>query len=123
VSIGVDVNALAGELERFGVAAFVMTAGEEGRPHISHVALRLDHGALRCEIGRRTAANARLSPHVAILWPPYESGGYSLIVDADATVDGTQLQLTPTRAVLHRPAPSGDGSAAASDCHSPDRAQ
>jgi hypothetical protein len=123
VSIGVDVNALAAELERFGTAAFVLTAGEEGRPHISHVALRLVDGALRCDVGKRTAANTRTSAKVAILWPPYEPGGYSLIVDADATVDGTQLSLQPTRAVLHRPAPVAEAGAAANDCRSLDQAQ
>ena len=55
--------------------------------------------------------NASARPLVALLWPPNSSGEFSLIVDADATrVDDARVWLEPTRAVLHRPAPSGDGS-------------
>jgi hypothetical protein len=43
---------------------------------------------------------------VSLLWPPAEPGGYSLIVDgtAAAGVREGRLAVTPTRAVLHRPA-------------------
>jgi hypothetical protein len=48
---------------------------------------------------------------VALLWPPNERGQFSLIVDADVTsADEGEVRLRPTRAVLHRPAPSGTGS-------------
>jgi hypothetical protein len=48
---------------------------------------------------------------VALLWPPNERGQFSLIVDAVATRAGDgAVHLRPTRAVLHRPAPSGAGS-------------
>ena len=53
-------------------------------------------------------------PLVALLWPPPAHGGYSLIVDADVIASvvvegGHEVTLRPTRAVLHRPAPSGSG--------------
>jgi len=65
---------------------------------------------------------------VSLLWPPDDVGGYSLIVDAEVTgTAGTGsgdnlVRVRPTRAVLHRPAPTapdappvaGDGCAA--DC-------
>lgn len=59
---------------------------------------------------------------VTLLWPPAESGGYSLIVDGTASavdIDGqTMLALTPTRAVLHRRAQPAapTGTSCGSDC-------
>ena len=48
-------------------------------------------------------------PHrssVSVVFPPVEhSDGYSLVVDGDATVDGSLVDVAPTWAVLHRPAP------------------
>ena len=69
--------------------------------------------------GKRTRANALERPAVGMVWPPLEEGGYSLIVDGEARMDGEQLRIQPTRAVLHRPAPAppvkADGSCTA-DC-------
>jgi hypothetical protein len=57
-------------------------------------------------IGTATAPAAR--PKVSLLWAPIEAGGYSLIVDAEASVSGegeaARVLLRPTRGVLHRPA-------------------
>jgi hypothetical protein len=59
---------------------------------------------------------------MSVLWPPYESGGYSMIVDGEAHSDGDELVVVPTNGVLHRPAPAGgsaedtDAAACASDC-------
>jgi hypothetical protein len=48
---------------------------------------------------------------VSLLWPPNEPGGYSLIVDgAAAPSDDGRIAVTPTRAVLHRPAAGSDAS-------------
>ena len=46
-------------------------------------------------------------PTVSLLWPPTAAAEYSLIVDGDATVDGSTVRIAPTRAVRHRPAPGG----------------
>jgi hypothetical protein len=50
-----------------------------------------------------TAANIASRPQVAILWPPRDTDGFSLIVDADAHVEASVVHLTATRAILHRP--------------------
>jgi hypothetical protein len=105
MSIGVDIERLDDELARFGHLAFVLTTSDDGRPHISHVALTHHQGVLRCAAGRHTSANVETRPQVAILWPPRATDGFSLIVDADARVDASDLHLTVTRAVLHRPPP------------------
>lgn len=107
MSIAVDLERLDDELARFGLNAFVLTTRDDGRPHISHVSLVHDNGVLRTAAGRNTSANIASRPLVAILWPPRDSDGFSLIVDADARVEGHEIVLTATRAILHRPPSQG----------------
>jgi hypothetical protein len=105
VSIAVEIDRLGEEMARFGESAFVLTTSDDGRPHISHVPVIYEEGVLCCTVGGRSAGNARTRPQIAVLWPPGSTDGFSLIVDADACVEGSELRLTPTKAVLHRPAP------------------
>jgi hypothetical protein len=110
--------------------AYLMTIADDGRPHAVAVSPTHDGAVLVVAgVGRRTAANAEARPVVALVWPPDDLGGYSLIVDGDATVDrsgsgsgngdGTTVRVRPTKAVLHRPAPSPDPtSSCTSDCRS-----
>jgi hypothetical protein len=58
---------------------------------------------------------------VSLLYPIRSGADYSLIVDGTAAVishdDGHRLMITPTKAVLHRPAPAPDpSSACGADC-------
>jgi hypothetical protein len=39
-----------------------------------------------------------------MLFPGASGTAYSLIVDGDARVDGDRIEVTPTWAVMHRPA-------------------
>ena len=105
MSIAVAIDRLGEEMARFGDSAFVLTTSDDGRPHISHVAVTHAEGVLCCTVGGRSAGNALTRSQIAVLWPPRSTDGFSLIVDADATVQGSELRLTPTKAVLHRPAP------------------
>jgi hypothetical protein len=77
-----------------------------------------DGDALTFGAGRTTLANAAERPDIALLWPPFEPGGYSLIVDGSAErrtgPAGDGLSVQPSRAVLHRSAP-GSGPPV-SDC-------
>ena len=123
MSIPVEPADIGNQLERFGAAAYVLTVRDDATPHIAHLAMRLDGDVLRCGASRSAAANVVSRPNISVLWPPYEPGGYSMIVDAVArTVDGAEgleLELRPTSGVLHRPAtpatpPSNSG--CASDC-------
>ena len=57
-------------------------------------------------VGRGTARNAAARSAISLCYPPVDDGGYSLIIDGTAAVDGeATVRLAPTGAVLHRPAP------------------
>ncbi|OSC42661.1 hypothetical protein [Mycobacterium decipiens] len=73
-------------------------------------------------IGGRTRKNVAHRSDVTLLWPPFEPGGYSLIVDgraeaSDAGPDDETARcgVVPTRALLHRDA-APDSPAAAKGC-------
>jgi hypothetical protein len=115
MSIPVEVDELRAQIEAFATDAYLLTVSDDGRAHSVAVSVRWDGDDLVVPAGRTTAANARERPLVALLWPPPERGGYSLIVDALVTgttpiEGGHAVRLQPTKAVLHRPAPSGVGS-------------
>jgi hypothetical protein len=119
VSVPVSLDRLRDEVEVFGASAYALTSGADGRPHAVLAAVGWNGERLALPAGGRTAANAGERPHVALLWPPAEPGGYSLIVDGDAEVADGRLLVAPTKAVLHRPArPDTEPAAGAcgSDC-------
>lgn len=71
-------------------------------------------------IGGHTRKNLTHRSEVTLLWPPPESGGYSLIVDgcaqtSDADDESAPFGVVPTRALLHRDADS-DSPEAAKGC-------
>jgi hypothetical protein len=110
------------ELERLAAAlddysnAYLMTTDAQGRPHAGVVATRLEGECLYLDgWGRRSRDNLLARPAVALVYPPADAGGYSLIVDGNAKLRAGKLSLTPTAAVLHRP-PGPDGPAAGSAC-------
>jgi hypothetical protein len=103
----VSLDGLRDEVARFGPAPYVVTVGDDGAPHAVSVSAGWDGDLLTASVGARTAANAAVRPRVSLLWSPYEPGGYSLIVDGAAEVDGEQLRVAPSKAVLHRPAGAG----------------
>lgn len=125
MSIPVEVEALPDTVARFGPAAYLLTTGDDGRPHATHVVVDVSGAEIRCELGRRTARNGRVRPLVSMLWPPTEPAGYSLIVDGELEVvggdesgEGAVGVVTATWAVLHRPAPveGAEDAACGSDC-------
>ncbi len=113
MSIAVGLDELRARIDEFTTDAYLLTVSDDGRSHSVAVPVRWDGDHLVADAGGTTRRNATARPLVALLWPPPERGGFSLIVDADvAGVDDENevVVLAPTRAVLHRPAPSGDGS-------------
>lgn len=105
MSISVDVSKLAETMARYRFA-YLLTASDRGAPHAVAVTPVLEGGELVVEdTGRRTRDNAVQRPAVALVWPPEAASDYSLIVDGHAVVARGPLRITPTRAVLHRPAP------------------
>lgn len=114
-----ELARLAHVITRYRLA-YLMTTSATGAPHAVAVAAALYGGDLVVNgLGRRSRENALARPAVGLVWPPSSEADYSLIVDGQAAVTGDSLRITPTRAVLHRPArasePTGSG-ACASDC-------
>ncbi|MCK8670027.1 pyridoxamine 5'-phosphate oxidase family protein [Rhodococcus sp. HM1] len=104
MSIKVDLAALDAALADFGYA-YLLTTGADFRPHAVAVTAEWNGTDLTVgEPGRRTTANIGVHPVVSLVHPPAEPGGYSLIVDGEAVLDGDALRVRPTSAVLHRPA-------------------
>jgi hypothetical protein len=98
-----DLDRLADTLGDYGFA-YVISVDDDYRAHTTAVAPALVDGVLEVgAVGRHTRANATAHRDVTVLWPPHTPGGYSLIVDGHAD-EVDPLTVTPTRAVLHRPA-------------------
>ena len=119
MSVAVSLEGLAEQVESFGSWPYVLTVGRDGRPHAVSVELAWDGSVFQGTPGRGTLANATARPDaVTLLWPPYEPGGYSLIVDGTASVGEGALVVTPATAVLHRTGPPREDSppSCTSDC-------
>jgi hypothetical protein len=106
MSIAVALADLEDTAARFGDAAYVLTSSDDGRPHISHVRVRVDGETIVFDAGRSTRRNLAARPATVVLWPQAEPGGFSLIVDAnaEAPADDAPVVLIVANAVLHRPA-------------------
>ena len=133
----VDLQALHERIGEFGDRAFLVTVGDDGRPHVVSVHVGADGDRLVVAAGRRTTANVTARPGVTLLWPspvspagaiepgesdcgdPTDSPGhaedYGLIVDGAGELvdaDPPAVAIRPTAAVLHRLADTaGDGPA------------
>jgi hypothetical protein len=112
MSIPVPMEGLRAAIEERGGSAYVLTVSDDTRPHAVHVAVSWEGDALAADVGKRSAANAAARPAVSLLYPVRVHGDYSLIVDGTAVVasrhDAPRLLITPTKAVLHRPAAAPD---------------
>jgi hypothetical protein len=109
MSIPVPVSELPAALDEFGMVAYLLSAGADGRPRSVSVAVTWLDDVLVATVGRRTAANITVQPLVALLWPGTTGGEWSLIVDAVATTDSgahsdgpTNVRLSPTSGVRHK---------------------
>lgn len=107
MSVPVPFDLLAAQVREHGSVAYVVSVGDDGRPHTVSALVEAADDELRATVGRTTAANAIARPDVTLLWPPGPDPRYCLVVDARATVHpsadaGGELTLEPTRAVQHR---------------------
>jgi hypothetical protein len=116
MSVKVEMGELAARIGEFEYA-YLVTVSEEGKAHVLSVWPEVAGETVVVEgIGRHTQANAVTHPEVTLAFPPSDPSGFSLLVDGAATVDGTTVTITPSKAILHRPAPGADGRRAGSDC-------
>lgn len=112
MSIPVDVADLARALADFG-AGYLLSTSADGRVKAVTIEPEVVDGALLVTgPGRGSCANVSAQPSVTVLLPPLVPRGYTLLVDGTAQVVGEDVRLTPTSAVLHRPASHSDGPAA-----------
>jgi hypothetical protein len=108
MSILVEFEKLRAEAAPFGSAPYLLSTSDDGRPHAVLVTAAWSGDEIVVKAGARSTANAATRPLVSLLWIPFESGGYSLIVDGEARTTGSgadsRVLVRPTRGVLHRPA-------------------
>lgn len=114
VSIKVDPAGLAAAVADYGSAHLLSTDGTHVRTVCADVSL--SDGVFHAPRSKSTAANVGSNPTVTLLFPPTEHHGFSLIVDGTAQDTGEELIVTPTSAVLHRPAAHSDGPIAPGGC-------
>jgi hypothetical protein len=115
VSIPVEIDDLTEALERFGSGYLLTTT--EGRVKVVTVdPVSAGTGLRIAAPGRGTARNLAANPAVTLVFPPLERHGHTLLVDGTAEVDGDDVVVLPTSAVLHRPAAHADGPLPADGC-------
>ncbi len=102
MSIAVALEELAAKVADYPYC-YLVTTGEE-RSHLLAVKPTVVEAGLRCETGHSSRANVVRNPLVVLLFPPVEPDGFSMIVDGEGEVNGDGVVVTPTWAVLHRPA-------------------
>ncbi len=83
---------------------YLVTVRDDLRAQSLAVPTNWSDGALQMSAGTGTRANATARPDVTMVFPSPIPGEYSLIVDGVATVLADGITVTPTWAVLHRPA-------------------
>jgi len=104
MSAHVDLDQLAAALDDF-TFAYLVTVNEGHRAHVVTVDPRFAEGIFIIDAaGDRTSTNLARHHDVTIIWPPGDPGGYTLLVDGRAELSSGTIKITPSRAVLHRPA-------------------
>jgi hypothetical protein len=121
MSVPVPMLRLRVAVEDRGPSAYLLTVSDDGTPHAVHAPVRWEDETIVVDVGKRSAANASARPSVSLLFAVRGEGDNSLIVDGTAVVastdGGRHVRVTPTRAVLHRPAVVSDPSSSCSaDC-------
>ena len=118
MSMKVELGELADRLQEYSYA-YLVTVGDDGRAHLLAVLPELSPDALTISgVGKHSLANVATHPTATLVWPPAGPDGYSLIVDGTAvpgSSDG-EIVVTPTKAILHRPAVDDEGKRTGSDC-------
>lgn len=133
MSVTVPLAALQEELARREHVAYLLTVGDDGRPHCVAVHVDSRDDDLVVRTGNTSARNASARPRVTLLAAPVANvperpgggtdtevpagRGYSLIIDGDVVAGSAPgapaapvVTIRPTHAVLHRPANEPDGS-------------
>jgi hypothetical protein len=103
MSIAVALTDLEAELAEYPWG-YLVTVSDDQRAHLLAVPTQFVDGVFAAAAGRGTRSNATSRPDVTLLFPPAAGTQMSLIVDGHAQVFDEHVAITPTNAVLHRPA-------------------
>jgi hypothetical protein len=110
MSIEVSIDQLFDDIDRWGFG-YLVTVSADHRAHLLALQPTVigegESRRLRFDAaGGRACRNAVDRPEVSMVFPPADdSDGYSLVVDGRAAIDDRFVDVRPTWAVLHRPAP------------------
>ena len=114
MSHAVAPNDLAETAARYGQTPFLLYCGNDGSARVNHVAAVVESSPARVLVtgfGRGVVSSVGDDVSLSLLWPATDPLDFSLIADGTGAIDGDQLVVSITKAVLHRPAPaSGDAS-------------
>ncbi|CAB4732658.1 MAG: pyridoxamine 5'-phosphate oxidase [Actinobacteria bacterium] len=103
MSIPIDLADLPAHLTGFPSAYLLSTT--DGQVKVVQVDARLVDGDLViAHPGRGSLANVASNPVVSVLFPPPLAPAFCLIVDGTAVVEGDDVRVTPSSAILHKPA-------------------
>ncbi|MCU1360642.1 MAG: hypothetical protein JWN99_1931 [Ilumatobacteraceae bacterium] len=103
MSIAVALTDLENTVVQYPWGYFV-TVSDQQRAHLVSVPTQYVDGVFALAAGRGTRANATARPDVTMVFPPASGTEFTLIVDGAAQVFDDHIEVTPTNAVLHRPA-------------------
>jgi len=102
MSILVDLADLPRALADFD-RGYLLTTSGDGRVKAVSVRAAVSGSDLHVATpGRGSVANVGTNPMVTVLFPPREEGGFTLLVDGAATVEGDHVRVAPTGVVLHK---------------------
>jgi hypothetical protein len=109
MSVPVAVGDLGKALTDYGAGYLLSTSG--GRVKVVTVEPEVRDGGVLVVRGpgRGTSANVTANPQVTLVFPPLAQRGFTLLVDGTAELDGDDVVVTTSGAVLHRPAAHADG--------------
>ncbi|GAA4711377.1 pyridoxamine 5'-phosphate oxidase [Nocardioides conyzicola] len=102
MSVLVDLADLPERLQEFD-RGYLLTSQSGLVKAVSVRAVPEDSGLRITTPGRGSVANVGANPHLTLLFPPLTDPGMSLLVDGTGAVDGDDVLVTPTGAVLHKP--------------------
>jgi hypothetical protein len=108
VSIPVALGDILARLDDFGSGYLLTTV--DGRVKVVTVdPVAAEEGLRVIAPGQGTLRNLAANPAVTLVFPPRAPRGYTMLVDGTAASVGADVVVTPTSAVLHRPAAHADG--------------
>jgi hypothetical protein len=116
MSIPVDLGDLAKALEEFD-AGYLVTVSPSGTVKVVTVEPAIADGVLLVPgPGKGTLANLTGNRSVTLVFPPRQPKGFTLLLDGNGEAAGDDVRVTPSGAVLHRPAGHADGPPAPDGC-------